>query len=106
MTRSLGRRQFSSAPGRERWMPGMSAEDDRVAGRGHCLGGDMASIFTKIIRGELPARFVWKDEQCVAFLSVNPLKSGHTLVVPRMEVDHWLDLDPGLMKHLTDVAQI
>lgn len=60
----------------------------------------MATIFTRIINGELPGRFVWRDEQCVAFLSINPLKPGHTLVVPRREVDHWIDLDPELARHL------
>lgn len=65
----------------------------------------MASVFTKIIEGELPARFVWKDERCVAFLSINPIRAGHTLVVPREEVDHWLDLDPALMDHLMRVSR-
>jgi len=65
----------------------------------------MASIFTRIIRGELPARFVWKDERAVAFLTVNPLRPGHTLVVPREEVDHWLELSPDLVSHLTGVSQ-
>ncbi len=48
---------------------------------------------------------MWRDERCVAFLSINPLKPGHTLVVPRDEVDHWLDLEPDLASHLTGVAQ-
>lgn len=65
----------------------------------------MATVFTKIIDGELPARFVWKDERCVAFLSINPIRAGHTLVVPREEVDHWLDLDPELMEHLMGVSR-
>jgi histidine triad (HIT) family protein len=65
----------------------------------------MATIFTRIINGELPARFVWKDDSCVAFLSIHPLRAGHTLVVPRAEIDHWLDLDAGLLTHLTEVAQ-
>jgi histidine triad (HIT) family protein len=52
----------------------------------------MPSIFTKILRGELPARFVWKDERAVAFLTINPVKPGHTLVVTRDEIDHWIDL--------------
>lgn len=65
----------------------------------------LASIFTRIIEGELPARFVWKDEQCVAFLSIAPLRPGHTLVVPRVEVDHWLDLDPESIAHLAHVSQ-
>ena len=65
----------------------------------------MASIFTMIINGDIPGRFVWKDERCVAFLTINPIKPGHTLVVPRDEVDHWLDLDPGLLQHLSVVGQ-
>jgi histidine triad (HIT) family protein len=63
------------------------------------------SIFTRIIRGELPGRFVWRDDRAVAFLTIAPLKPGHTLVVPIEEVDHWLDLDPDLNRHLVDVAQ-
>lgn len=65
----------------------------------------MPSLFTRIIDGELPGRFVWRDERCVAFLTINPLKPGHTLIVPREEVDHWLDLDPELAAHLMTVAQ-
>ena len=65
----------------------------------------MASVFSRIIAGELPARFVWQDESCVAFLSNRPIRPGHTLVVPKVEVDHWLDIDTNLLAHLTDVAQ-
>ncbi|MFM7271328.1 MAG: HIT family protein [Actinomycetes bacterium] len=65
----------------------------------------MPTIFTRIIDGELPGRFVWRDATCVAFLSINPLRTGHTLVVPRVEVDHWLDLDPSVNAHLVSVAQ-
>jgi histidine triad (HIT) family protein len=65
----------------------------------------VASIFSRIIAGELPARFVWKDDSCVAFLSIRPLRPGHTLVVPRAEIDHWLDLDVGLLAHLAEAAQ-
>lgn len=64
----------------------------------------MATVFTMIIDGDLPGRFVWNDDRCVAFLSINPLAPGHTLVVPREEVDHWLDLDDDLRRHLFDVA--
>ena len=64
----------------------------------------MASIFTKIIDGEMPGHFVWKDDVCVAFLTIAPLKPGHTLVVPRAEVDSWTDLEPDVMLHLTRVA--
>jgi histidine triad (HIT) family protein len=65
----------------------------------------MASIFSRIIAGELPARFVWKDDVCVVFLSNRPLRPGHALVVPREEIDHWIDLDTSLLAHLTTVAQ-
>jgi len=58
-----------------------------------------------IINGDLPGRFVWKDDRCVAFLSINPMSAGHTLVVPREVVDHWIDLEPDLMEHLIGVAQ-
>jgi histidine triad (HIT) family protein len=65
----------------------------------------VASIFTRIINGELPGRFVWRDDRAVAFLTIQPLKPGHTLVVPTEEVDHWLDLDPDLTQHLVHVSQ-
>jgi diadenosine tetraphosphate (Ap4A) HIT family hydrolase len=65
----------------------------------------LASIFSRIIAGELPGRFVWQDPEVVAFLTASPLQPGHTLVVPRREVDHWLDLDPALAAQLFAVAQ-
>ncbi len=65
----------------------------------------MATVFTRIIDGELPGRFVWRDDRCVGFLSINPLRHGHALVVPIAEVDHWLDLDPALNAHLMEVSQ-
>jgi len=65
----------------------------------------MPTIFTRIINGELPGRFLWHDPQCVVFLSIHPLRPGHALVVPRTEVDHWLDLSPDLVAHLMTVAQ-
>ena len=66
----------------------------------------MATVFTRIISGELPARFVWQDPVCVAFLSIAPLRPGHTLVVPRLEVDHWLDAEPDLLATLMTTAQV
>jgi histidine triad (HIT) family protein len=65
----------------------------------------MATIFSRIIDGELPADFVWKDDKSVAFLSNRPLRPGHTLVVPRLEIDHWLDLEPELLDHLMATAK-
>jgi histidine triad (HIT) family protein len=64
----------------------------------------MSTVFTKIINGELPGRFVWSDDRAVGFLSVNPLGPGHTLVVPRAEIDQWVDVDVALLTHLTAVA--
>ncbi len=64
----------------------------------------MPTVFTRIIRGELPGVFVWKDELTVGFLSINPMAFGHTLVVPREEVDHWVDAEPDLVRHLFDVT--
>jgi histidine triad (HIT) family protein len=65
----------------------------------------VATLFTRVIDGEIPGRFVWRDDRCVAFLSIHPLRPGHTLVVSRAEVDHWLDLHPDLAAHLMTVAQ-
>lgn len=65
----------------------------------------MASVFSMIINGELPGRFVWKDGQAVAFLTINPVTPGHVLVVPRKEVDHWEQMDTASFTHLADVAQ-
>lgn len=64
----------------------------------------MPTIFTKIIEGDIPGTFVWRDDRCVAFLSINPMAPGHTLVVPVEEVDHWVDLPPDLAGHLFAVA--
>ncbi|HEX6946937.1 MAG TPA: HIT family protein [Acidimicrobiia bacterium] len=64
----------------------------------------MATLFTRIIDGEIPGTFVWRDDRAVAFLSINPLRPGHVLVVPRDEVDHWLDCPSDLRAHLMEVA--
>ena len=65
----------------------------------------MPTLFTKIIAGEIPGRFVWRDDRVVAFLTIEPLRPGHVLVVPRQEIDHWLDVPPDLAGHLFQVAQ-
>ncbi|MEZ5322595.1 MAG: HIT family protein [Microthrixaceae bacterium] len=69
------------------------------------LPAEEPTLFTRIIRGELPGRFVWRDEHAVAFLTIAPLRPGHTLVVPNEEVDRWTDLEPALMVHLNEVAR-
>jgi diadenosine tetraphosphate (Ap4A) HIT family hydrolase len=65
----------------------------------------MSTLFTKIINGDLPGRFVYRDDMCVAFLTIAPICPGHTLVVPRLEVDHWIDLPDELAGHLAIVAR-
>ena len=69
----------------------------------------MASVFTRIINRELPGRFVYEDdlgeEGVVAFLTIEPMTQGHTLIVPRAEVDNWQSVDPALFGRVMDVAQ-
>ncbi len=64
----------------------------------------MTSIFTRIIRGEIPGRFIWDDETCIVMLDIRPLHPGHVLVIPKEEVDQWTDLDPDTVVHLMAVA--
>lgn len=65
----------------------------------------MATLFTKILEHQLPGHFVYEDDKCGALLSIAPLRPGHLLVVPRREVDHWLDLEAEEAAHLFAVAQ-
>jgi histidine triad (HIT) family protein len=65
----------------------------------------MATVFTRIINGELPGRFVYTDDLVVAFLSIAPVTAGHTLVVPRAEVDQWTDAPEDLLQHCLGVAR-
>lgn len=64
----------------------------------------MPTIFTRIIEGSIPGTFVYRDDQCVVFMSINPIANGHVLVVPILEVDHWVDLPPELAAHLFAVS--
>ena len=64
----------------------------------------MTTIFTRIIDGQIPGTFVHRDEACVAFMSINPMADGHVLVIPRDEVDHWVDLSPYIATHLFEVS--
>ena len=64
----------------------------------------MTTIFTRIINGEIPGTFVHRDEACVAFMSINPMADGHVLVIPRDEVEHWVDLSPYIASHLFEVS--
>jgi len=66
----------------------------------------MATVFSKIINGELPGRFVYEDDEVVAFLTIAPMTQGHTLVVPRAEIDQWQDLEPAVFGRVMEVAQL
>ncbi len=69
----------------------------------------MTSLFTRIINRELPGRFVYEDDLgddgVVAFLTIEPMTQGHTLVVPRAEVDNWPTVDPDVFGRVMDVSQ-
>jgi diadenosine tetraphosphate (Ap4A) HIT family hydrolase len=65
----------------------------------------MPSLFTRIILGEIPGHFVHKDDLCVAFLTINPITTGHTLVVPIEEIDEWTNVSDATSSHLMVVAK-
>ena len=65
----------------------------------------MTTVFSRILEGEIPGSFVYRDDHCACFMSINPIAPGHCLVVPRAEVDQWTDLDGPLAAHLFDVAR-
>jgi len=64
----------------------------------------VATLFTKIINGDIPAKFVHRDELSVVFMSINPIATGHALVVPIVEIDQWTDLTQSLSQHLFAIA--
>jgi histidine triad (HIT) family protein len=66
----------------------------------------MATVFTRIIDGDLPGTFVWRDDRCVAFMSINPTARGHVLVVPVDEIDHWIEAPADLAAHLFTVVHV
>lgn len=66
---------------------------------------DQRTLFTRIVEGELPGRFVWLDEVAVVFLTTAPVTDGHALVVPRAEVDAFTDAPDDLLAHLVVVAK-
>lgn len=66
----------------------------------------MPTLFTRIIYGEIPGRFVWADETCVAFATIAPISDGHVLVVPREEVDQLTTASDELLAHLVAVAKV
>ncbi len=60
----------------------------------------MPTLFTKIINGDIPSYKIAEDELCYAFLDINPRQKGHTLVVPKYEVDRYFDLDDETLTHM------
>lgn len=65
----------------------------------------MASIFSKIIAGEIPCHRIAENDEFLAFLDIQPLADGHTLVVPKQEVDYFFDLDEGLLSRINLFAR-
>ena len=65
----------------------------------------MASIFTKILSGEIPCHKVAEDDRCFSFLDIRPIVYGHTLVIPKKEVDYYFDLDDDYLSHLNVFAK-
>ncbi|MAM69805.1 MAG: HIT family protein [Gammaproteobacteria bacterium] len=65
----------------------------------------MASIFTKILEREIPGHFVWEDEHCFSIMTIQPIREGHLMVIPKMEVNHWDDVPGYIAAHLMQVAQ-
>jgi histidine triad (HIT) family protein len=65
----------------------------------------MATIFTKIIKGEIPSYKIAETENCYAFLDINPLKEGHTLVIPKKEVDYIFDLEDKQLAELNILSK-
>ena len=63
------------------------------------------SIFTKIIKGEIPCYKIAEDDRFIAFLDVSPIKKGHTLVVPKVQIDYLFDLDDSLLSDLMIFAK-
>ncbi|MFZ4517848.1 MAG: HIT family protein [Microthrixaceae bacterium] len=64
------------------------------------------SVFTRIIDGDLPGRFVYRDPDVVAFLTIAPIRPGHTLVVPVAQIDQWTDVPPDLWARVAEVSQL
>ena len=62
------------------------------------------TLFSRIIQGQIPGTFVYRDDFCVAFMTINPITTGHLLVVPIDEIDEWTDLPSELSSHLFKVA--
>lgn len=65
----------------------------------------MPSIFSKIVAGEIPCVKVWENEECLAFLDIMPVTPGHTLVIPKLEIDYLFDIEDGRYQRLLQAAK-
>ena len=65
----------------------------------------MSSIFTKIINGEIPCHKIAENDQFFAFLDIRPIAPGHTLVIPKVEIDRFFDLDNNVLSHFLPFAK-
>lgn len=66
----------------------------------------MAGLFTKIYRGDIPSCKIYEDEHTYAFLDINPVQTGHTLVIPKIEIDSYLDVPEPYYSAVFKTAQI
>jgi histidine triad (HIT) family protein len=65
----------------------------------------MASIFSQIVAGDIPCHRIAENDEFLAFLDINPLAEGHTLVIPKKEIDYFFDLDAGVLSRINLFAQ-
>ena len=63
------------------------------------------SVFSLILAGQIPGHFVWRDEHVAAIMTIGPIKPGHCLVLPILQIDHWLDVPADLWSRINLVAQ-
>lgn len=66
----------------------------------------MSTLFEGILEGKIPGKFVWADDSCFAIATIQPVQSGHVLVIPKEPYENWTDLPPQLLDHLMRVSQI
>ena len=66
----------------------------------------MASIFTQILEGKIPGHFVWEDQQCFSIMTIQPIRDGHLLVIPKQEINHWDEVPADIAAHLMTVSQV
>src|SRR3954451_20485153 len=82
----------------------MSSEPDHSAADRAAADRADPTVFSLIIRGDIPGRFVWRDDDVVAVLTIAPIRPGHVLVVPVAQIDHWTDLPSDLWLRISEVA--